>query len=105
MAQEPPFGTATNKTRLARQRMGRLHGLGSAGNFIALCQQVVAPNDLLPIFSATARLVKSDFLEGIGHEEQVYGRANNGVLKQAESGVAVKDLCRKHGFSDATFHK
>jgi putative transposase len=26
-------------------------------------------------------------------------------LKQAESGVAVKDLCRKNGFSDATFYK
>jgi putative transposase len=28
-----------------------------------------------------------------------------GFLKQAESGVVVKDLCRKHGFSDATFYK
>jgi putative transposase len=28
-----------------------------------------------------------------------------GFLKQAESGVAVKDLCRKNGFSDATFYK
>jgi putative transposase len=28
-----------------------------------------------------------------------------GFLKQAESGVAVKDLCRKHGFSDASFYK
>ena len=27
-----------------------------------------------------------------------------GLLKQAESGVAVKDLCRKHGFSDASFY-
>ena len=27
-----------------------------------------------------------------------------GFLKQIESGVAVKDLCRKHGFSDATFY-
>jgi putative transposase len=26
-------------------------------------------------------------------------------LKQAESGVAVKDPCRKHGFSDASFYK
>lgn len=26
-------------------------------------------------------------------------------LKQAESGVAVKELCRKHGFSEATFYK
>ena len=28
-----------------------------------------------------------------------------GFLKQPESGVAVKELCRKHGFSDATFYK
>lgn len=27
-----------------------------------------------------------------------------GVLKQAESGVAVKDLCRKLGISDQTFY-
>ena len=25
-------------------------------------------------------------------------------LKQAESGMPVKELCRKHGFSDATFY-
>ena len=28
-----------------------------------------------------------------------------GFLKHAESRVAVKDLCRKHGFSDASFYK
>ena len=28
-----------------------------------------------------------------------------GFLKQAESGVLVKELCRKNGFSDATFYK
>ena len=27
-----------------------------------------------------------------------------GFLKEAESGVSVKDLCRKHGFSDASFY-
>jgi putative transposase len=32
-------------------------------------------------------------------EEQIVG-----FLKQVESGVAVKDLCRKHGFSDAAFY-
>jgi len=33
-------------------------------------------------------------------EEQVIG-----FLKQAEAGVPIKDLCRKGGFSDATFYK
>lgn len=28
-----------------------------------------------------------------------------GFLKEAEAGMAVKDLCRKHGFSDAAFYK
>jgi putative transposase len=32
-------------------------------------------------------------------EEQIVG-----ILKQAEAGVPVKDLCRKYGFSDATFY-
>ena len=28
-----------------------------------------------------------------------------GFLKQVEGGVPVKELCRKHSFSDATFYK
>ena len=27
-----------------------------------------------------------------------------GFLREAEAGIAVKDLCRKHGFSDAAFY-
>ena len=27
------------------------------------------------------------------------------ILKEAESGVRVPDLCRQHGMSDATFYK
>ena len=33
-------------------------------------------------------------------EEQIMG-----FLKRAEAGVPVKDLCRKGGFSEATFYK
>lgn len=33
-------------------------------------------------------------------EEQIIG-----FLKQAESGMPVVELCRKEGFSDATFYK
>ncbi len=32
-------------------------------------------------------------------EEQIIG-----FLKQAEAGVAVKELCRQHGFSDGSFY-
>lgn len=27
-----------------------------------------------------------------------------GFLKEAESGIPVRELCRKHGFSDASFY-
>ena len=33
-------------------------------------------------------------------EEQIIG-----FLRQVEAGMAVKELCRKHGFSDASFYK
>ncbi len=32
-------------------------------------------------------------------EEQIIG-----FLKEAEAGVSVKELCRKHGFSDGAFY-
>ena len=32
-------------------------------------------------------------------EEQIIG-----FLREAEAGLAVKDLCRRHGFSDASFY-
>lgn len=32
-------------------------------------------------------------------EEQIIG-----FLRQAEAGVPVKELCRKHGFSDASYY-
>jgi putative transposase len=28
-----------------------------------------------------------------------------GILKEADSGVMVKDICRKYGISDATYYK
>ena len=33
-------------------------------------------------------------------EEQIIG-----FLKQADAGMSIKELCRKGGFSDATFYK
>jgi putative transposase len=33
-------------------------------------------------------------------EEQIIG-----ILREAEAGVPVADLCRKHGMSDASFYK
>jgi putative transposase len=28
-----------------------------------------------------------------------------GILKEADAGIQVKDLCRSHGISDATYYK
>ncbi len=28
-----------------------------------------------------------------------------GFLRQAEAGIAIKEICRQNGFSDATFYK
>jgi putative transposase len=33
-------------------------------------------------------------------EEQIIG-----FIKQVEAGLSLKELCRKHGFSDASFYK
>ena len=33
-------------------------------------------------------------------EEQIIG-----FLKEAAAGIPIKDMCRKHGFSDASFYK
>ena len=33
-------------------------------------------------------------------EEQIIG-----FLRQVEAGMSLKELCRKHGFSDASFYK
>lgn len=33
-------------------------------------------------------------------EEQIFG-----ILKEHEAGVSAKELCRKHGMSDASFYK
>lgn len=32
-------------------------------------------------------------------EEQIIG-----FLREAEAGMAVKELCRRHGFSEASYH-
>ena len=48
---------------------------------------------------------KSVNLENDGHEKEHTEEQIIGFIKQAEAGLAVKELCRKGGFSDATFYK
>ena len=62
--------------------------------------------DLLPSSRTNLKLARSVNQENEGHEEeQVHGGADIGFIRQAEAGMPVKALCRKGGFSDATFYK
>jgi putative transposase len=42
----------------------------------------------------------SDMRKSKYSEEQIIG-----FIKQVEAGMSLKELCRKHGFSDASFYK
>ncbi len=42
--------------------------------------------------------------EEIGREERFTDEQVIGFLREAESGVAIKDLCRRHGFSEASYY-
>ena len=49
---------------------------------------------------------KSINLENDGHENKQIQRSQIiGFLRQAEAGMPVKEIGRKHGFSDASFYK
>jgi Transposase len=58
-------------------------------------EETVEQVDLCP---ALANLLKT-FVGGRFSEEQIVG-----VLKEADAGVAVKEICRRIGISDATFY-
>ena len=60
--------------------------------------------DLPPDFSTTSNLVESVFRAGDGSEKRFTEEQILDFLKQAEAGVPVKELCRRHGFSDASFY-
>lgn len=64
------------------------------------------PPDLPPLSRTTAMAAKSVNLENDGHEKEQIYRATDHRLRQAgRDRLGVKDLCRKGGFSDATFYK
>lgn len=42
--------------------------------------------------------------EGSHEEDAVHGRAEVTILREADAGVPVKELCRKHGFSDGSYY-
>ena len=40
----------------------------------------------------------------IGHEEAFFRRTDHWLSAGSEAGLAVKELCRRHGFSEASFY-
>jgi len=65
------------------------------------------PTDLTPKFQsivnfgpAVSNNRSSRHEKDAFHQEQIIG-----VLKEAETGIKVPELCRKHGISDVTFYK
>jgi len=58
--------------------------------------------ELLPLNDTSRKLVKSVFTGEDGHEEKRFTEQQIiGFLKEAEAGVPVKGLCRKHCFRAA----
>ena len=43
-------------------------------------------------------------MKEIGHEEAVYRRADHWFLREADAGMPIVELCRRHGFSEASFY-
>lgn len=62
--------------------------------------------DLHPLDDPVGRLLKPFLEEETEVRMRQFTEQNIiGVLKEAEAGVAVKDLCRKDGLSDAALHR
>ncbi|WP_253197148.1 transposase, partial [Burkholderia cenocepacia] len=60
--------------------------------------------DLPPANRASWSLVKFVFGEKTNMKKRFTEQQIIGFLKEAEAGMPVKELCRKHGFSDASFY-
>jgi putative transposase len=61
-------------------------------------------SDLPPANRASWSLVKFVFGEKTNMKKRFTEQQIIGFLKEAEAGMPVKELCRKHGFSDASFY-
>ena len=43
-------------------------------------------------------------MKEIRHEEAFYGRADHWIPAGGEASLPVKELCRRHGFSEASYY-
>jgi hypothetical protein len=60
---------------------------------------VTCPPEILPVLSRV-RPERTDDEEGT-----FYGSADIGFLREHEAGLTTAEVCRRHGFSAATFYK
>ena len=60
--------------------------------------------DLLPDFRTKVMLVESVFKAGDGREEAVSRGADHWVFEGGGRSCPVKEMCHRHGFSDASFY-
>lgn len=43
-------------------------------------------------------------MKGIGHERRFTEEQIIGFLREAEAGLSIKELCHRHGFSEASYY-
>jgi len=55
-----------------------------------------------PMVSSASVWSPIPYIEAIKREQAVFSEEQIiGFLREAEAGIAIKDLCRRHGFSEA----
>jgi len=88
---------------LTISRPSHLYAVGSGGLWFHVYIQtyVLRRTDLPPPSRTNIMAAKSVNPENDGHEKEPI----ISFIKQAEAGLPIKELCRKGGFSDATFYK
>ena len=60
--------------------------------------------DVTPDFSSVMLWSPTSTRGDRTNEEAFFERADHRVSAEAEAGLAVKDLCRRHGFLEASYH-
>jgi putative transposase len=63
-----------------------------------------AAGDVPTILSSTAILIQSLSLRRLDVKKRFSEEQIIGFLREADAGIPVKELCRRHGFSEASYY-
>jgi hypothetical protein len=66
--------------------------------------QITRMRDVPPVLSSAKVWSPIPHLKEIGHEEALFRRANQWLPARGGSCTPVKELCRKHAFSEASYY-